>query len=71
MTDPRIETLAKNLVNYSCKVKQDENVLIESHGDCDMLVKALIREVYAAGGRPYVWLNKPEISRELGMGGTA
>lgn len=71
MTDPRIETLAKNLVNYSCKVKQGENVLIESHGDCDMLVKALIREVYAAGGRPFVWLNKPEIARELGMGATA
>ncbi|HWS30907.1 MAG TPA: aminopeptidase [Clostridia bacterium] len=71
MTDPRIETLAKNLINYSCKLQKGENVLIESHGDCDILVKALIREAYSAGGRPFVWLNHPEITRELGLGASA
>ncbi|HPZ05638.1 MAG TPA: aminopeptidase, partial [Clostridiales bacterium] len=32
MTDPRIETLAKNLVNYSCGVRPGEKVLIETKG---------------------------------------
>ena len=33
-------------------------------------MKALVREVYAAGGRPFVWLRRKEIERELAMGCT-
>ena len=51
--DPRIETLAKNLVNYSVKVQPGEKVLIEYAGDEPaVLAKALVREVIAAGGYP-------------------
>ncbi len=32
MKDKRIETLAKNLVNYSCSVQPGEKVLIEVIG---------------------------------------
>ena len=32
MSDPRILKLAKNLVNYSCKVKEGEKVMIEAFG---------------------------------------
>lgn len=48
MTDPRIETLARNLIGFSCNVQRGENVLIETYGDCDALLLALIRETYAA-----------------------
>ena len=47
MTDPRIMTLAKNLVNYSCNVQKGEKVLIENFGLTKELVLALIDEVYA------------------------
>ena len=30
MTDPRIETLARNLIGFSCNVQRGENVLIET-----------------------------------------
>lgn len=67
MMDPRIRTLAHNLVSFSCRVEPGHNVLIEQTGDCDMLVKALVEEVYAAGAYPYVWNNKIEIRRALLM----
>ena len=68
MMDPRVEKLAQGLVNFSTKVQPGDNVLIEATNDADMLVKALIREVYKAGGRPFVWLRKTEIERELAKG---
>jgi aminopeptidase len=65
MTDPRIEKLAKNLINYSCEVKPGENVLIEVKGFETMLTKALIKEVYKAGGNPFVTIKNDEITRAL------
>ena len=56
MIDPRMATLAKNLVNYSCKVKQGEKVMIEAFGIPNALVKALVKEGYNAGGYPFVYL---------------
>ena len=42
--DERIKKLAYNLVNYSCRVQKDENVLISCHGVHPMpLVKQLMR----------------------------
>ena len=40
MTDPRIKTLAKNLIGFSCAVKPGEKILIEGNGECTELVKA-------------------------------
>ena len=70
MMDSRIEKLANILVTFSTEVKPGENVLISSGNGNDMLVKALVREVYKAGGRPFVWLQNAAIERELGMGYT-
>ncbi|MBE5785168.1 MAG: aminopeptidase [Clostridiales bacterium] len=70
MTDPRINTLAKNLVTFSCTVQKGENVLIETYGNCDDLLLALIREVYAAGGNPFVWRRDNEVQRAIAMGAT-
>ncbi len=68
MTDPRIETLAKNLVNYSCGVRPGEKVLIETKGYELPLTKALVREVYMAGGLPFVTIKNDEILRALLIG---
>ena len=48
MTDPRIETLARNLINFSCSLQAGENVLIESYDGNDELVRALVRQAYQA-----------------------
>jgi len=65
MFDPRILKLAENLVNFSCAVKPGENVLIESIGGNDDLARALIKEVYKAGGVPFLWLGDKKFDREL------
>lgn len=72
MFDPRVKTLAKNLVHFSCNVRPGENVLIEQNGvGSDDLIRALIKEVYAAGGTPFVWISNKDIERELQLGATA
>lgn len=69
--DPRIIQLAKNLVNYSCKVQPGEQVLIEYAGDEPaVLAKAIIREVIAAGGNPHVQHTDRRLLREQLMGAT-
>lgn len=65
LIDERIIKLAKGLVNYSCSVKQGDNVLIESTGADYQLVAQLVKEVYLAGGKPYVALNDMRIKRQL------
>lgn len=67
MQDGRINKLAESLVNYSCKVKKNENVLIKVYGESEEynLVIALIKEIYKAGGNPFVWNHNPQITREL------
>ena len=65
MKDPRFNTLAKNLINYSCKLKEGEKVLIEGIGECSDLVKELVKEAYKAKALPFVTLKNKEIDREL------
>ena len=64
--DPRLKKLAGTLVNYSCRVKKDENVMIECFGSSPHeLIKDIVREVYKAGGIPYVSLKDNSILREI------
>lgn len=66
--DKRTEQLAKNLVNYSCHVQKDENVMISCVGHAPLpLVRAIVKEVYKAGGKPYVELKDTSVERELLM----
>ncbi len=67
--DLRINELAKNLVNYSCRLKEGEKVLISSGGFYDMpLVKAIIKECYKVGAIPFVDISHNSIQRELLLG---
>ncbi|WP_026690696.1 aminopeptidase [Alteribacter aurantiacus] len=68
MRDPRIQTLAKNLINYSVNLQKGENILIENFGIQKELVKALVEEAYAAGGNPQVLLKDHDINRTLFTG---
>lgn len=71
MKDPRLETLSKQLIRYSCNLKAGERVLIEAFGVDRELVTALVRESYAVGARPTVMLHDRAIDRALMMGATA
>lgn len=69
MKDPRIETLAKNLINYSIKLQKGEKVLIENFSLQRELVVALVKEAYKAGGYPFVSLKDHQVDRALMIGG--
>jgi aminopeptidase len=68
--DPRIRTLARNLVRYSTELKAGEKVLIDLWGLEPTIGRALVEEVYAAGGVPFVSVKPHQILRALLMGGT-
>ncbi len=70
MQDIRINQLAKNLVRYSCKLKEGEKILIEAKGVDYMLVNAIIKEVYEVNGLPFVEYYDNRITRELLLGQT-
>ena len=70
MIDPRMATLAKNLVNYSCKVQKGHKVLIEATGVPEEMICALVKEIYAVGAYPYVELGNNRVKRAIMMGAT-
>lgn len=64
--DGRIETLAYNLVNHSCKVKEGDKVYIHHIGAAtEDLARQLIKEVYKAGGLPFVHYTNVKTQREM------
>ena len=69
--DPRTKELAHKLIHYSTHLEKGERILIEISGqDAYPLAEALIEEVYAVGGYPYLWLSDAKLSRALLMGVT-
>ena len=62
MTDPRVENLAKILVNYSVKVKPGDWVLVHGHVLAMPLVEEVLRHVIQAGGNPTILLNNEAIT---------
>ncbi|AQS57661.1 aminopeptidase [Desulforamulus ferrireducens] len=68
MVDPRIITLAHNLVNYSCEVKPGEKVLIENIGLELPLLRELVKKVYQAGGQPFTVIKNNSVERALLLG---
>jgi aminopeptidase len=62
MNDPRIENLAKLLVQYSTEVRPGNLVAIHGPVPARALVVSLYREVVRAGGHPTVWMAPEECS---------
>ncbi len=70
MHDPRIDSLAKQLVGYSIDLKKGEKVLLDLYDVPDSIGIALIREVRRKSALPFVRIHQSRISRELLMGAT-
>nr|WP_093689059.1 aminopeptidase [Sporolituus thermophilus] len=71
LLDPRIATLAHNLITYSTDLKPGEKLLIEVFDNALPLAKALVAEAYAAGALPFVTLKNNTLQRTLLRGATA
>jgi len=67
MKDKRLETLAHNLINYSCKLKEGEKVLIQISGEHFEFGSLLVKEAYAAGALPFVKTSNSQIQRSVMM----
>src|SRR5438067_12994251 len=67
MHDTRFDKLAKVLVEYSTRLKRNENVLIEAFDVPDEMVVSLVRAARKSGAVPFVQVQRNRISRELAM----
>ena len=68
MRDLRLSQLAKNLVQYSTRIQAGEKVLVEMRGEARELLRLVVKEVYAAGGYPFVQITDPQAVREIMLG---
>ncbi len=68
MNDNRIEKLASILLNHSCKLKKNKNIIIEGNESSKDLIIELVKQSYAMGAHPFVRLGNSQISREILMG---
>ncbi len=64
--DGRNKTLAKNLVTYSMEVQAGDKVYLHFIGEqTEELARAIIQEVYAAGGVPFPHYTSQRVLREM------
>lgn len=70
MLDPRIQTLADQLVGFSMNVKKGDRVLIDLFDVPESIGICLIRAVRAAGGVPFLQVNRQRLNREMQRGAT-
>ena len=67
MHDARFDKLAKLLVEYSTRLKRNENVLIEAFDVPDEMTIALVRVARKLGAIPFVQVQRARISREIAL----
>jgi aminopeptidase len=67
MKDPRLQILAKTLVNYSTHVNPGEHVLIRGHSNARPLILEIIKAIQEVGGYPHFSLLDDEITRQIMM----
>ena len=66
MRDERLTKLAENLVNYSVRLKENENILIDLGGeDCYKLGQEIIKQVYKVKANPFIKLSNANINNTL------
>lgn len=66
--NPEIRKLAKNLVNYSCRLTKGEKVWIDAIGIPKDLPCAIVEECYKVGAYPFVNVINNDILRSTLMG---
>src|SRR4030088_2294355 len=67
MHDPRFDELARLLIEYSTRIKRNENVLIEAFDVPDEMTIALVRAARKAGALPFVQIQRAQVNRELSL----
>ncbi len=65
LSDNRLKKLAENLVSYSCELKKGEKVWIDAVGIDSVFPSLLVKEIYRAGGMPFVVVHDNRIKREI------
>ncbi len=66
LMDERIKKLAEILVNYSCHVNPGEKVYVHYNGYATTpLARQVVKEVYRAGGAPFVHFTDALVQREV------
>ncbi|MSR18128.1 MAG: aminopeptidase [Phycisphaerales bacterium] len=68
MIDPRLTSLARNLVRQSVSLRRGEHLLIETFDCPDEVAVALVAEARAVGGHPHVELRRTRVMRALNNG---
>ncbi len=64
--DERVKKLSKLLVEYSTEIRPGEKCLIDYEGEeTGALVRQLVKDIYAAGGMPFVTSRDSRINREI------
>ena len=71
MEDPRIRKFAKFLIRSAVGLEKGEKILIELHGSETGLMKALVQEAYAVGGKPFVHIFDYAVEGALVQGADA
>lgn len=67
MHDPRFDKLARLLVEYSTRLKPNENVLIESFDVPDAMTIALVRAARNAKAIPFVQVQRATVNRAIAL----
>src|SRR3954464_9095393 len=70
MHDSRYDKLAKVLVEYSTRLKRNENVLIETFDVPDEMTIALVRAARKAGAIPFAQTVRSRVNRALALEAT-
>ena len=65
--DPRYDRLAKILVEYSIRLKRNENVLIETFDVPDEMTVALVRAAQKVGATPFTQIQHTKVSRAVAL----
>ena len=63
--DQRITNLAYNLIHHSVRLQSGEKLLIELTDQGHPLAKALMKEAYHAGGKPFLWIKDQSLLRSF------
>ncbi len=63
MADIRIKKLADTIINYSCRLKKGEKILIELFDCGEDIAEQLINKAYRAGGFPFVNMYSQTVKR--------
>ena len=67
--DPRNEKLAAGLIRHSCRLQKGEKILVECTGiEAIPLVDCVVREIYRAGGLPFVTMYNNAVQRSVKNG---